>query len=135
MFNMATAQVKHWLWQHIYYILLTSYKKFLFVSHQSNIVNKTKENLNNKYHQKYLFEENIFLNSQNIEIREVEQFSTQKILKSIYTIHALHYELSEENISENTNDQEELNKLDLVILADEAHHFNVSTNRKKNSNN
>lgn len=133
MFNMATGSGKTLVMAaHLLYFINQGYKKFLFVSHQSNIVNKTKENLNNKYHQKYLFEENIFLNSQNIEIREVEQFSdTENIEIRFTTIHALHYELSEENISENTNDQEELNKLDLVILADEAHHFNVSTNRKR----
>lgn len=133
MFNMATGSGKTLVMAaNILYFINKGYKKFLFLSVQSNIVNKTKENLSNKYHQKYLFKENIFLNSQNIEIKEVEQFSDSEDIEIRFTtIHALHYELSDENISEYTNDQEELNNLDLVILADEAHHFNVSTNRKR----
>ena len=111
MFNMAKGSGKTLVMAaHLLYFINQGYKKFLFVSHQSNIVNKTKENLNNKYHQKYLFEENIFLNSQNIEIEKLAISDTENIEIRFTTIHALNTNCQKKILAK-SNDQEELNKL------------------------
>tara|TARA_B100000927_G_scaffold291386_1_gene293325 strand:+ start:3681 stop:6449 length:2769 start_codon:yes stop_codon:yes gene_type:complete len=134
MFNMATGSGKTLVMAaNILYLLNQGYKKFLFVSHQTNIVNKTKENLTNAHHQKYLFKPKINLNSKFIDLKEVDKFTiTDNYEIRCTTIHKLHSELSPKNIRENVNTQDELNKLKIAILADEAHHFNVQSSKSKN---
>jgi type III restriction enzyme len=133
MFNMATGSGKTLVMAaNILYLLNQGFKKILFITHQSNILNKTKENLTNVHHQKYLFTPEINLNSKLINLREVKKFTNTDNYEIKYTtIHKLHRELSPKNIRENVNTQDELNKLKIAILADEAHHFNVETNKIK----
>jgi type III restriction enzyme len=47
------------------------YRKFLFITNQTNILDKTEENLVNKLHQKYLFDEQILINSERVELKKV----------------------------------------------------------------
>ena len=133
MFNMATGSGKTLVMAaNILYLLNQGYKKFLFITHQTNILNKTKENLTNIHHQKYLFTPKINLNSKTINLREVERFTNSDNYEiRLTTIHKLHSELSPKNIKENVNTQDELNKLKIAILADEAHHFNVESSKAK----
>ena len=132
MFNMATGSGKTLIMAaNIVFLISKGYKKFLFITNQTNILNKTKENLTNSQHQKYLFKEKIIIDSKIINLKEVDKFSnTDSYEIRFTTIHKLHAELSPTNIRENTNSQDELNKLNLVILADEAHHFNVESSGK-----
>ena len=131
MFNMATGSGKTLIMAaNIVFLISKGYRKFLFITHQTNIVNKTKENLTNSQHQKYLFKEKIIIDSKIINLKEVDKFSNTDNYEIRYTtIHKLHAELSPTNIRENTNSQDELNKLNLVILADEGHHFNVESSK------
>lgn len=132
MFNMATGSGKTLIMAaNIVFLISKGYKKFLFITNQTNILNKTKENLTNRQHQKYLFKEKIIIDSKIINLKEVDKFSNTDNYEIRYTtIHKLHAELSPTNIRENTNSQDELNNLNLVILADEAHHFNVESSGK-----
>lgn len=134
MFNMATGSGKTLVMAaNIIFLINKGYRKFLFITNQTNILNKTKENLTNSLHQKYLFKEKIIIDSKIVNLKEVERFSNTDNFEIRYTtIHKLHSELSPANIRENTNSQDELNKLNLVILADEAHHFNVESIRRTN---
>ena len=136
MFNMATGSGKTLVMAaNILYLLNQGYKKILFITHQTNILNKTKENLTNIHHQKYLFTPKINLNSKTINLREVERFTNSDNYEiRLTTIHKLHSELSPKNIKENVNTQDELNKLKIAILADEAHHFNVESSKTKSKN-
>ncbi len=137
MFNMATGSGKTLIMAaNILYFIKHGYKKFLFVTHQTNILNKTKENLSNTYHQKYLFNEKIVIDSNVININEVERFGNNDNYEIKFTtIQQLHIDLDETKIRENRNDQQDLNKLDIVILADEAHHFNTQTTKKLKTEN
>lgn len=132
MFNMATGSGKTLIMAaNIIFLISKGYRKFLFITNQTNILNKTKENLTNSQHQKYLFKEKIIIDSKIINLKEVDKFSDSDSYEIRFTtIHKLHAELSPINIRENTNSQDELNKLNLVILADEAHHFNVESSGK-----
>ena len=134
MFNMATGSGKTLIMAaNITFLISKGYRKFLFITNQTNILNKTKENLTNSQHQKYLFKEKIIIDSKIINLKEVDKFSnTDKYEIRYTTIHKLHSELLPTNIRENTNSQDELNKLDLVILADEAHHFNIQSSGRNN---
>ncbi len=134
MFNMATGSGKTLIMAaNIIFLASKGYRKFLFITHQTNILNKTKENLTNNQHQKYLFKEKITIDSKIINLKEVDKFSNTDNYEIRYTtIHELHAELSPAKLREDKNSQDELNKLNLVILADEAHHFNVESSSKNN---
>ncbi len=136
MFNMATGSGKTMLMAAcILHYMNLGYRKFLFITQQTNILNKTEENLRNKLHQKYLFDQQLLINSERVELKKVKSFSKTKNYElRIETIQSLHLDLQDSNQRENINSLQELNELDLVILADEAHHFNVmarSSNTEK----
>ena len=133
MFNMATGSGKTMLMAAcILHYMHLGYKKFLFITEQTNIKDKTEENLVNKLHQKYLFDDQLMINSERVELKKVNSFSKTKNYEiRIETIQSLHLDLQESNQRENINSIQELNDLDLVILADEAHHFNVMAKSPK----
>ncbi len=133
MFNMATGSGKTMLMAAcILHYMNLGYRKFLFITHQTNILDKTAENLINKLHQKYLFDDQIMINSERVELKKVNSFSKTKNYElRIETIQSLHLDLQESNQRENINNLQELNELSLVILADEAHHFNVMAKSPK----
>ena len=133
MFNMATGSGKTMLMAAcILHYMHLGYKKFLFITSQTNILDKTEENLINKLHQKYLFDDQLIINSKRVELKKVNSFSKTKNYEiRIETIQSLHLDLQESNQRENINSLQELNELDLVILADEAHHFNVMAKSPK----
>ena len=133
MFNMATGSGKTMLMAAcILHYMHLGYRKFLFITNQTNILDKTEENLINKLHQKYLFDDQLMINSERVELKKVNSFSKTKNYEiRIETIQSLHLDLQESNQRENINSLQELNDLDLVILADEAHHFNVMAKSPK----
>ena len=133
MFNMATGSGKTMLMAAcILHYMHLGYRKFLFITNQTNILDKTEENLINKLHQKYLFDDQLIINSERVELKKVNSFSKTKNYEiRIETIQSLHLDLQESNQRENINSLQELNDLDLVILADEAHHFNVMAKSPK----
>lgn len=129
MFNMATGTGKTML---MAALILQYYKKgywhFIFFVNQNNIVDKTENNFINKYHTKYLFRQNVVIGDKTINIRKVETFDdTDDIQIKFTSIHKLHNAVY--LAKENSVTLDELQKRDLVMIGDEAHHLNASTMR------
>ena len=129
MFNMATGTGKTLLMGAlILYYYKKGYQHFIFFVNQNNIVDKTENNFINKQHTKYLFRQNIVIENKTINIRKVETFDdTDDIQIKITSIHKLHNAIY--LTKENSVTLEDLQKKDLVMIGDEAHHLNASTIR------
>lgn len=131
MFNMATGSGKTLVMAAlILYYYKQGFRNFIFFVNQNNILGKTQDNFINKNHQKYLFKDNIRIDGKNVNIREVETFSDgQSDIQIIFTtIHKLHNAIVAE--SENALLLTDLQKRDIVLFGDEAHHLNASTLKK-----
>ena len=129
MFNMATGTGKTLLMAAlILYYYKKGYKRFIFFVNQNNIVDKTENNFINKNHTKYLFRQNIVVDDKTVNIRKVEIFDdTDDIQIKFTSIHKLHNAVY--LAKENSVTLEDLQKKDLVMIGDEAHHLNASTMR------
>ncbi len=116
------------------------YQNFIFFVNSASILEKTKLNFTDSASSKYLFSENININtndenikSENIEIKSINNlneshnnainiyFSTIQGLFSLFT-----------KAKENAITIEDLKDQKLVFLADEAHHLNTETKKKLN---
>lgn len=139
LFHMATGSGKTMIMASTILYLFKEYKyqNFIFFVHTDAIIQKTRENLLNPLSLKYLFNKNIEINGENITFECVENFPTSPNKNVIYlkltSIHKMHNDLNE--IKENSITYEDLKEHKLVLLGDEAHHFNASTKdiKKKNS--
>lgn len=132
MFNMATGSGKTLI---MAALMLDCYKKgyrnFIFFVNSTSILEKTKANFADKYSSKYLFKENINIDSNNVEINIINNFYESKNgCINIYftTIQALFSLFKNER--ENSLSFEDLKEQKLVFLADEAHHLNSNTKNK-----
>lgn len=132
LFNMATGTGKTLL---MAAVILYYYKqgknKFIFFVNQNNIVGKTEDNLTNSLHNKYLFQPNIVIDDAIVNIKKVETFSNydNDIQIVFTTIHALHNSVYK--VKEDALFLEQLQKDDIIMLGDEAHHLNAATKKKK----
>lgn len=135
MFNMATGSGKTDLMAAImlYMYAEFGYQEFLFVANSNAVVSKTQENFLNESSAKYLFNAPLTIAGQRIDIRAVDRFPLYPEQGTIYlkltTIQSLANELG--SYRENGLTYDDLAKRELVILADEAHHFNASTKKEK----
>lgn len=133
MFNMATGSGKTLVMAAmiLYYYKTYNITNFIFFVNQNAILGKTQDNFIHKTHAKYLFKENIIIDGKRINLREVEQFSssTDDIQIKFTTIQKLHNDIYKE--SENSLLLSDLQKRNLVLIGDEAHHLNATTNKKK----
>jgi len=131
MLNLATGAGKTLLMaSSILYYYKKGYRNFLFFVNQNNIVDKTEQNLANKYHPKYLFSQDIIIDSKRIEIRNVDNFSDGQdgiIEIKFTTINKFYNDIHLEK--ENINTLDDLHKKNIVMLADEAHHLNASSKK------
>lgn len=129
MFNMATGTGKTMMMTAlILYYYKKGYRHFIFFVNQNNIVDKTENNFINKLHTKYEFRQNIVIEDKTINIRKVETFDeTDDIQIKFTSIHKLHNAVY--LAKENSVTLSELQRRDLVMIGDEAHHFNASTIR------
>ena len=129
MFNMATGTGKTLLMAAlILYYYKKGYRYFIFFVNQNNIVDKTENNFINKNHAKYLFRQNIVIDDKIVNIHKVENFyNTDDIQIKFTSIHKLHNAVY--LAKENSVILEDLQKRDLVMIGDEAHHLNASTIR------
>jgi len=129
MFNMATGTGKTMMMAAlILYYYKKGYRHFIFFVNQNNIVDKTENNFINKLHTKYEFRQNIVIEDKTINIRKVETFDdTDDIQIKFTSIHKLHNAVY--LAKENSVTLEDLQKRDLVMIGDEAHHLNASTMR------
>lgn len=134
MFNMATGSGKTDVMAAVILYLFKEFKytNFLFVSNTTAVVDKTKENFLNTASAKYLFSAPINIDGERIDIESVESFPINQEPNTIYlklsTVQSLSNELYDPQ--ENALTFDDLEKHKIVILADEAHHFNART--KKN---
>ena len=138
LFNMATGSGKTMVMAGVILYLFKEhhYQNFIFFVHTDAIIQKTKENLLNPLSSKYLFHQPIEIEGERIVIEAVERFPSVPNKNTIYlklsTIHKIHDELKA--YKENCVTYEDLKEMPLVLLGDEAHHFNAGTKAKnKNS--
>lgn len=135
MFNMATGSGKTDLMAAIVLYMYGEYgyKNFLFVANTNAVVEKTKENFLNSVSGKYLFSPTITIDGKRINVTGVSRFSSQMsddtIQIKLTTVQSLSNELG--SVRENGLTFDDLAKQKIVILADEAHHFNASTKKDK----
>ncbi|MEI0563290.1 DEAD/DEAH box helicase family protein [Brachyspira pulli] len=133
MFNMATGSGKTLIMASlILYLYEKGYRNFLFFVNSVNIIDKTRENFFNISSNKYLFNNEIIINNKNVEIKEVNNFDYSddyNINIFVTSIQYLHNLLKENK--ENDFDITNLHDKKIVILADEAHHFNAETSKNK----
>lgn len=131
LFNMATGSGKTDVMaaSMLYLYAERGYQEFLFVSNTNTIVKKTRENFINTTSNKFLFQSLIEIDGERIEIKEVDRYPANPRKGEIYvkltTIQSLSNELGA--YRENGLTFDDLSNHKLVILADEAHHFNVTT--------
>ena len=132
LFNMATGTGKTLLMAAlILYYYKQGKNKFVFFVNQNNIVGKTEDNLTNPLHNKYLFQSNIVIDDKIVKIKKVATFSNydEDIQIVFTTIHALHNSVY--RVKEDSLFLEQLQKDDIIMLGDEAHHLNATTKKKK----
>jgi len=132
MFNMATGTGKTLLMAScILYYYKQGYRKFIFFVNQNNIVDKTENNFINETHNKYLFADTIVIDDKTVNIEKVDTFSNNNDVIEIKftTIQKLYNDIHIEK--ENQVYLDDLIKKDIVMLADEGHHLNADTKKKK----
>lgn len=137
LFNMATGSGKTMVMAGaiLYMFKEYGYQNFIFFVHTDAIIQKTKENLLNVLSSKYLFTQPVEIEGERIIIEAVDTFPRQPIKNTIYlklsTIHKIHDELN--SYKENCITYDDLAEIPLVLLGDEAHHFNAETKAKGKS--
>ncbi|TKO72012.1 type III restriction endonuclease subunit R, partial [Enterococcus faecalis] len=136
LFNMATGSGKTMVMASLMLYLYKefNYQNFIFLVNTDAIIKKTQENMLNSQSNKYLFNPNgIFIDGEQIMIQAVENFPSVKDKNTIYlkltTIQKIHGELNKPK--ENGISLDSLEEEDIIILGDEAHHFNASTKKEK----
>jgi len=132
LFHMATGSGKTVLMAtNILYLYKQGYRNFIFFVNSTNIIEKTKANFLAKNSSKYLFNQKIIFDHQEIQVNEVQNFEAANpddINILFTTIQGLHSRLN--NPSENAITFEELANIKLVLISDEAHHINTLTKRR-----
>lgn len=135
LFHMATGSGKTMVLAAtmLYLFKENNHQNFLFFVNSDAIIKKTADNLLNTGSPKYLFNpEGIVIDGEQITIQAVDVFPRMPDKNTIYlkltTIQKLHMDL--EQPRENSVTYESLEDQPMVLLADEAHHINVSTKRK-----
>ncbi|MFA5133569.1 MAG: DEAD/DEAH box helicase family protein [Patescibacteria group bacterium] len=129
LFNMATGSGKTLIMAGlILYLYERGYRNFLFFVHSDTIIKKTKDNFLNNLSSKYLFNKKISINNQEVKIRQVKNFegiSNRDINICFTTIQKLHSDLHSEK--ENSLTFDDFKDKKIVLIADEAHHYQVQT--------
>jgi len=133
LFNMATGSGKTLIMAGlILYLYEQGYRNFLFFVNSTNIIEKTKDNFLNPVSVKYLFAPEMTIGSCRMHVTQVENFeavNSNDINICFTTIQKLHSDLTREK--ENALTFEDFRKHRIVLIADEAHHMNVSTRAQK----
>ena len=135
LFNMATGSGKTLIMAGLMlYLYEKGYRNFLFFVNSNTIIKKTKDNFLNPQASKYLFSDKLIIDSRAVHIREVENFDeadTENINIKFTTIQQLHSDLH--NAKENSITLEDFEDKKVVLIADEAHHFNKTTKEQRDA--
>lgn len=137
LYNMATGSGKTLL---MAAVILEKYKQgernFIFFVNNDNILTKTRDNFLENSSGKYLFTDKIVIDNQNVNIREVTDFSDSRddsINIVFTTIQRLHLDLNTPR--ENRLSYEQFKDISVVMLADEAHHLNAGLSKSEKDDN
>lgn len=137
LYNMATGSGKTLL---MAAVILEKYKQgernFIFFVNNDNILTKTRDNFLENSSGKYLFTDKIVIDNQNVNIREVTDFSDSRddsINIVFTTIQKLHVDLNTPR--ENRLSYEQFKDISVVMLADEAHHLNAGLSKSEKDDN
>lgn len=139
MFNMATGSGKTDVMAAtiLYYYKEFQYTNFLFISSTTAVVDKTRDNFLNTNSLKYLFSAPINIDGEVVDLKSVETFPVNQEANTIYlkltTVQSLSNELNDPQ--ENSLTFNDLKKHKIIVLADEAHHFNAQTKKKQREEN
>ena len=129
LFNMATGSGKTLIMAGlILYLYEKGHRNFLFFVNSTNIIEKTKDNFLNPRAAKYLFSQDIRFEGKPVTVTQVDNFegvNENDINICFTTIQQLHTDMTSEK--ENALTYENFAERQIVLLADEAHHINVST--------
>lgn len=133
LFHMATGSGKTLIMAgSIIYLYTKGYRNFLFFVNSNNIIDKTKDNFLNVRSSKYLFNEKLNINGNNVRINLVDNFQFKddnSINICFTTIQGLHGALNLP--SENSISFDDFYDKKIVLLSDEAHHINATTRNGK----
>lgn len=137
LFHMATGSGKTMMMAAtIIYLNNLGYKRFIFTTNQTNLISKTKQNLlpNLKSSKCEFKNKFIEIEGRKIQIKEVDNFSkySNDIEIMFTTIHNLHNKITESK--ENNINLDDVKETNIVILADEAHHFQSGTKKQNQEN-
>jgi len=131
LFHMATGSGKTLIMAGlILYLYKKGYRNFLFFVNLSNIVQKTKDNFINGNSSKYLFNDEITIDHQTINLREVKNFQdsdAESINICFTTTQALHFDLNFPK--EGSVSFSDFENKKVVLISDEAHHLNADTKK------
>ncbi len=129
LYNMATGSGKTNVMAGLMlYLYVQGYRDFLFFVNNNTIIEKTKDNFLNPASSKYVFNNIITFDAQEVVVKEVQSFDESdpdNINIKFTTIQQLHLDM--ENPKENTISLEDFKNRRIVLLADEADNFNVAT--------
>lgn len=131
LFHMATGSGKTLIMAGlILYLYKKGYRNFLFFVNTDNIVQKTKDNFINQTSSKYLFNDEINIDSEIVKVRTVDNFqgcNKEDINICFTTIQGLHMSLNQ--FKENGLTDDDFAEKKIVLIADEAHHLNIETKK------
>lgn len=129
LFNMATGSGKTLIMAALILDLCKrGYRNFIYFVNSKNIIEKTRDNFTNSASPKYLFADNIIIDGQKVEVRDVDSFSesdNDSINIVFTTIQGLHMDLN--NPRENRLSYDEFDNKKVILIGDEAHHNNTKT--------
>lgn len=129
LFNMATGSGKTDITAGlILHLFAQGYRNFLFFVHSNTIIQKTRDNFLAADTAKYLFADGINIDGRAVTVQAVENFADARddcISIKFTTIQKLHSDTT--TAKENTVSLEDLGAHKLIMLGDEAHHYNVGT--------
>ena len=129
LYNMATGSGKTLIMAGlILHLYQKGYRNFLFFVNSNNIIQKTKDNFLNPQASKYLFNNKIVIDGNEVLIKEIfnfEEADNQNINLKFTTIQQLHIDLN--NTKENGVTYEDFKDKKIVLIADEAHHLVAGT--------
>ena len=135
MFNMATGSGKTLMMASLILDCYhRGYRNFIFFVDRKQIVEKTKANFTEKSSSKYLFKEQIIINSSKVDVNTIKTFdeSQEDCINILFTtIQSLAPMLKIDE--ENSISLEDFKDRKIVFLADEAHHLNSDTKKKSST--